>query len=61
MVDSIDQYGNNASWAGDSSGLFIIDSRKLVLYDKSTGERIEVAPGVDLGAIVAVASRPLVG
>jgi len=61
VVDSIDQYGNNASWAGDSSGLFIIDNRKLVLYDTSTGERIEVAPGVDLGAIVAVASRPLVG
>jgi hypothetical protein len=57
VVDSIDQYGNNTAWAGDSSGIFIIDNRQLVLHDNGSGERIEVAPGVDLGAIVAVASR----
>ncbi len=58
VVDSIDQYGNNAAWAADSSGIFIIDNRQLVLYDSASGERIDVAPGVDLGAIVAVAARP---
>ena len=35
VVDSIDQYGNNAAWAADSSGIFIIDNRKLVLYDNA--------------------------
>jgi hypothetical protein len=56
-VDSIDQYGNNAAWAADSSGIFIIEDRTLAFYDRVTSDRIEVAPGVDLGGIVAVASR----
>jgi hypothetical protein len=62
VIDSTDQYyGNNSAWAEDSSGVFIIDDRTLELYDSATGALIEVAPGVDLGPIVAVAARPPTG
>jgi hypothetical protein len=61
VVDSVDQYGGNTAWAADSSGIFVIDQRRLVLYEKATGERIEVIPGTDLGDVVAVAARPLGG
>jgi hypothetical protein len=50
---------NAAAWAADSSGIFMIEDYGLVFYDRATGERVEVAPGVDLGSIVAVAARPL--
>jgi Tol biopolymer transport system component len=59
VVDSIDQYNSNTSWAADSSGLFIIENRRLFFYDRATGEHIDAAPGVDLGNIVAVATRPI--
>jgi hypothetical protein len=60
-VDSTGQFSYNTAWAADSSGIFVIDDRTLVFYDRTTGDRIDVAPGVDLGTILAVAARPMSG
>ena len=57
-------YGYNAGesiWAADSTGIFVIDKTELMFLDRATGETVAVAPGVDLGNIVAVAARPLSG
>ncbi len=62
-IDSNDRfgYGSNAGWAADSSGIFVIDDRRLVFHDTTTGARFEVAPGLDVGTIIAVASRSNAG
>ena len=62
-IASNDQYGYgaNAGWAADSSGIFVIDGRELMFHDTTTGEHVEVAADLDVGGIIAVASRPVVG
>jgi hypothetical protein len=49
----------SSTWSADSSGVFSIDDGQLVFLDRRSGDTVVVAPGTDLGSIVAVATRTL--